>query len=387
MYAPPERDRSGPPHPRRLFDIPEHIAYLNCAYLAPELTRVAEASRWGLAKKSHPWTITPDDFFEPCERLRELAGRIFGSTADDIALVPAVSYGIETAAQNIPCDARSTVVVLEAQFPSNVYPWQALCERSGAELRTVARSSVPITEAVIESIDDRTVAVSLPAVHWLDGQVLDLIQVANAVRDVGAFLVLDLTQSLGAMPFSVEEIDPDFAVAAGYKWLLGPYGVGYLYVAPRNQDKKPLENGWINREKSHEFSQLADYQDSYATGARRFDSGERSNFVTMPMAEAALGQIVAWTVDSIYEQVSETNERLALEASQLGFESHRSGTRAGHYLSIWRDGLDAPALAQQMREQDVYVSARGSSIRVTPHLYNTEADLSRFLDAMGASAS
>ncbi|MEL6761117.1 MAG: aminotransferase class V-fold PLP-dependent enzyme [Myxococcota bacterium] len=387
MYAPSELDRFGPRHPRHLFDIPEHVAYLNCAYLAPELTRVAEASRWGLAKKSRPWTITPDDFFEPCERLRELAGRIFGCAADNIALVPAVSYGIETAAQNTPCDASSTVVVLEEQFPSNVYPWRELCKRAGAELITVSRSLAPITDAVVKSIDERTVAVSLPAVHWLDGQALDLTRVANAARAVDAFLVLDLTQSLGVMPFSVEEVDPDFAVAAGYKWLLGPYGVGYLYVAPRNQDKKPLENGWINREKSHEFSQLADYQTSYATGARRFDSGERSNFVTMPMAEAALEQILAWRVESIYERISAVNEHLALEVSRLGFESHRLGVRAGHYLSIWRDHLDARDLAQRMRERDVYVSARGSSVRVTPHLYNTKADLSRFLDALRSAAS
>jgi selenocysteine lyase/cysteine desulfurase len=101
--------------------------------------------------------------------------------------------------------------------------------------------------------------------------------VGEAARAVGAPLVLDLTQSLGVMAFDATAVQPDFAVAAGYKWLSGPYTLGYLYVAPQHQSGEPLEENWINRERSEDFSQLINYRDGYQPGARRFDMGERSN--------------------------------------------------------------------------------------------------------------
>jgi selenocysteine lyase/cysteine desulfurase len=113
---------------------------------------------------------------------------------------------------------------------------------------------------------------------------VDLARVSEKLRDCGAKLVLDLTQSLGTASFDLSAIRPDFAIAAGYKWLLGPYTLGYAYIAPEYQSGLPLEEGWIVREGAEDFARLVDYADAYQHGARRFDMGERSGFQLVPAA-------------------------------------------------------------------------------------------------------
>jgi selenocysteine lyase/cysteine desulfurase len=286
---------------RQLFDIPPGVAYLNCAYMAPQLRSVTEAGLSAVQRKASPWTVPPSAFFDESERLRSTFASVAGVDADAIALVPSVSYGIGTAVANVDIAAGQTVVVLAEQFPSNVYPWRAAAAASGAEVLTVARpADGDWTAAVATAVDERTAVVAVPQCHWTDGSIVDLVAVGAAAREVGAALVVDATQSFGAVPFDVAAVQPDFLVTAGYKWLLGPYSLGYLYVAPHRRDGVPLEHNWITRAGSEDFAALVDYRDEPAPGARRYDVGERSNFVLVPMALAALEQILAWgrTVDS-----------------------------------------------------------------------------------------
>ncbi len=372
---------------RHLFDIPDDVAYLNAAYMGPQLHAVTEAAQWGLSRKARPWTMKVDDFFAPADRVRGLVAKIFDATAADIALMPSVSYGIETAVANTPLANGQNVVVLAEQFPSNVYPWRAAAERVGASVRYVPRGGGSISERVLEHIDGETAAVSVAAVHWTDGERLDLSQIRAATHEVGAQLVLDLTQSLGAMPFSVKEIDPDFAVAAGYKWLLGPYATAYFYAAPRHHAGRPLENGWITREGAERFAELVHYRDGFAPGARRFDMGERSNFLTVPMCEAALTQILEWGVERLYEHLSETNLSIAERASALGFSALPPEARGGHYLGLIGSRGDPQELAAELQAEKIYVSVRGQSIRVTPHVYTTQRDIDRFFAVLEGSVS
>lgn len=372
---------------RHLFDIPDDVTYLNAAYMSPQLRAVTAAASWGLERKAKPWTFTVDDFFAPAERVRSLVAQIFDATADDVALMPSVSYGIETAVLNTPLRAGQNVVVLAEQFPSNVYPWRAAAQRSGATVRSVPRGDGSITDAVLEHVDTNTAVVSVAAVHWTDGQLLDLSRLRVATREVGAQLVLDLTQSLGAMPFSVKELDPDFAVAAGYKWLLGPYATAYCYVAPRHQAGRPLEHGWITREGAERFAELVHYRDGFAPGARRFDMGERSNFLAVPMCEAALQQILEWGVQRLYEHLSEMNRAIAARAEPLGFVARPPEERGGHYLGLVGRRGDPQEVAQRLQAEKIFVSVRGQSIRVTPHVYTTDADIDRFFSVLEASVS
>lgn len=282
---------------RHLFELPDDVAYLNCAYLAPQLRSVTEAGLAGVRRKAAPWQIGPADFFTGAEELRSTFAALLGADAGSIALVPSVSYGIGTAAANIKVGPGQTVVLLAEDFPSDVYPWRAAAQVHGGEIVTVARpADDDWTAAVLGAIDERTAVVAVPGCHWTDGTLVDLVAVGEAARGVGAALVVDATQSLGAMPLDLAAVRPDFLVAAGYKWLLGPYSLGYLYVAPQHQDGQPLEHNWITRAGSDDFAGLVDYVDDLAPGARRFDVGERSNFVLVPMALAALRQLLAWGV-------------------------------------------------------------------------------------------
>ena len=177
----------------------------------------------------------------------------------------------------------------------------------------------------------------------------------------------------------------DFAVAACYKWLLGPYGIGVLYVAPRQQQGRPLEEGWIARQGSEDFAGLINYQDEYQPGAIRFDMGERSQFQLLPMAVAAMRQVLDWGVDSIAGSLCVLTTRIAEQASAMGLSVAPAESRAPHYLGLaFADG-PPPGLLQILRARNVHVSVRGSSVRVTPHLYNNESDIERFFEALRAS--
>ena len=284
------------PSQRHLFDLPDDVAYLNCAYMSPLLKHAVAAATEGIARKAQPWRIGADDFFTDSERARGLFARLLGATAEDIAVVPAASYGIAVAAANLPFAEGRRILMLAEQFPSNVYAWSDLARRERGEVVTVPRpADGDWSAAILARLDERVAITALPHCHWTDGGLIDLVSVAARCREVGSALVIDATQSLGALPFDLAAIRPDFLACAGYKWLLGPYSVSYLYVAPRWQDGQPLEHNWIARTGSENFAGLVDYQAGYQPGARRFDVGERANFGLMPAghrrarAAAALG--------------------------------------------------------------------------------------------------
>src|SRR5918999_1959479 len=216
---------------RELFEIPEGVAYLNCAYMSPQLRSAREVGERVAARKSRPWEITPDDFFEDAEKSRALFARLVGAEADGVALIPSVSYGIAVAAANVKVEPEENILILEDQFPSNVYAWRELAARKGARLVTVPRpADHDWTSAVLEHLAENPAVVAVPDCPWTDGSILDLARVGARAREAGAALMVDGIQSLGAHPFDVAEVGPDFLVASAYKWLLGPYGIGFLYA-------------------------------------------------------------------------------------------------------------------------------------------------------------
>lgn len=371
------------PSQRHLFDIPETVTYLNCAYMSPLLRSVVEAGRQGVADKAQPWRIAPPDFFATAERARALFARLIGAEADDIASIPACSYGMAVAAANVPISAGQNIVVLEDQFPSNVYPWRQLADDHGGDVVTVARGgNQGWTPRILEAINPDTAVVALPHCHWTDGTLIDLEAVGQQARRFGAMLVLDLTQSIGAMPFDVTAIKPDFAVAAGYKWMMGPYSLGFMYVAPQWQDGRPLEHNWIARQGSEDFAGLVNYRNEFQPGARRFDVGESANFALMPMAVAALEQLLDWDVDEIAETLTARTQAIAELAAPLGLTASDGSLRAGHFLGLRRPGGLPEHLLAALAEAQVYVSIRGDSMRVTPHLYNDDNDTEKFIETL-----
>ncbi len=371
------------PCQRHLFDLPEETAYFNCAYTAPLMHAAEAAGRHAMRRKQAPWTIRPADFFEDAEANRSLFGRLIEGHSDQVAIVPAVSYGIALAALNIPAAAGQTIVVLQDQFPSNVYAWRRLAARTGAEIRTVARpQDLHWTPAVLAAIDERTAVAALPHCHWTDGTLLDLAAIGARCREVGAALVVDAIQSLGALPFSVRDIQPDFLVAAAHKWLLGPYSYGFCYIDKKWLNGTPLEDNWLNREHSEDFARLVDFRDTFQPGARRFDMGACSSFLLAPMARAALEQILKWGVEEIGATLRITTRWIAGQAERMGFRVAPESARAPHLLGLYHPGVLPPDLPATLARDKVYVSVRGNAIRVAPHLYNSDADRARLAEVL-----
>ncbi len=361
---------------RELYEIPEGVAYLNCAYMSPQLRSAREVGERAVARKSRPWEITPDDFFEDVEKSRALFARLVGAEADGVALIPSVSYGIAVAAANVKVESGEDILILEDQFPSNVYSWRELAARKEAKVVTVPRPpDHDWTSAVLGHLGGNTAVVAVPNCHWTDGSLLELRRIGGRAREVGAALVVDGIQSLGAHPFDVAEVEPDFLVASAYKWLLGPYGVGFLYVGEDYRDGAPIEHNWINRRGSENFSGLVGYEDAFQPGARRYDVGERSNFVLLPMANEALRQILDWGVENVSETVGTLTDVIEEEAKKRGIEAIPAQRRARHMVGL-KLGSHAPQdLAARLAREGVFVSVRGESVRLSPHLYNTAEEV------------
>ncbi len=366
-----------------LFEIPAGITYLNCANMAPQLRSVTEAGLRAVRAKATPWTLSATDWFSGAEQLRELAAELLGADREGIALVPGASYGIALAAANLPVSRGQTILLLHQEFPSNVYAWSELAKRTGARVTTIQRGpGASWAEALAEAVDATTAIVAVPQCHWIDGSWVDLERVGNVARAMGAALVIDASQSAGACRLDLSRVQPDFLVTVGYKWLLGPYGLGFLYVAPKWRTGTPLEHSWLTRLGSEDFTRLVEYTDQLRTGARRFDMGEFPQFVLSPMAIAALQQILSWGVPKIEQELRAMTDAIATRAESQGYSVLPSHQRCPHMIGIRFAGGVPSRLATRLQDAHVFVSVRGDSVRVAPHLYNDRADIDRLFDVL-----
>ena len=376
------------PSQRDRFDIPDGITYLNCAYMSPLLRSACTAGEAGVRRKARPWQIRPSDFFAESEEVRALFAQLTGGDVDGVAIVPSVSYAMAVAAANLPAAPDRRILMLADQFPSNVYPWQDLARRTGATVITIPRpADHDWTAAVMAAIDERSAIVAVPNCHWTDGGLLDLVQIGRACRDAGAALAVDATQSLGAHPLDIGAIQPDFLVAATYKWLLGPYGLAFMYVAPHRREGRPLEHNWLNREGSEDFRGLVGYREGFQPGSRRYDMGERSNPILLPMAIVALRQLLAWGVPAIGQTLAGLTLLTEQGTRALGIDATPAHRRGKHMIGLNIPPVIAADLETRLTAANVFVSIRGSSMRVSPHLYNTPDDIERLLEVLRAAMS
>ena len=373
---------------RAKFEVDDEVAYFNTAALSPLLLSVRAAGEEALARRARPWTISAPDWFSDAEQLRSRFAQLIGGTADDVALVPATSYGLSVAARNLRAGPGDHVLVLDQEFPSSYYSWQRFARRTGAELLVVRREpGQSWTEAILDAIDERVAVASIPNVHWTNGAFVDLQRVSLALREAGSAFIIDASQSLGAIPLDVASLKPDAMVAVGYKWLLGPFSLGFLYLDPGLHDGEPLEENWISRAGAEDFTQLVDYHDEYLPGARRFDVGQRTNFQLTPMAMAAIQQLLDWTVPQIAATLQARTNAIARRAESLGLTVPPPSARAPHMLGLELPPAAARRTAVALEEARVITSMRGSSLRISPHLHNSQEDADRLLNAVASAVS
>lgn len=370
------------PSQRHLFDIPEEIAYFNCAYNSPLLNESKKRLIAGAASKSHPWERTAASFFEDAETVRTLASDIFGGDPNGYAIIPATSYGMSTAARAIEPHLKpgDGILLLDEEFPSIVLPWQRTAKETGSKIITVPTpANGNWTDAILTCLDRSIKVVAISNCHWTNGAYIDVETIGQACRTLQCALAIDASQSLGAMPFSVEKVKPDFLVASGYKWLLCPYGFSLFFVSEQWRDSRPLEESWLARLNAEDFTGLVKYSDVYMPGARRFDVGQKCIPTLLPGAIAALEQIKAWGVDSISATLISINKKIGKCLIEQGFKLPEESQRSPHILGAFvPDGFKGNLVAG-LKEKNIYVSQRGNSIRFAPHVYINEADTKRLI--------
>ncbi|WP_158639043.1 aminotransferase class V-fold PLP-dependent enzyme [Elioraea rosea] len=371
-----------------LFEVPGHIAYFNTAYNAPLLRASRQALEVAAGLKSRPWERMPEHFFQDAEAIRQHCSSLFGGVPDNFAIIPAASYGVSTAARIIEPRLRrgDIILMLEQEFPSNVLPWLRVAAERDAEIVRVERpEDGNWTQAVLDRLESRARVASLPACHWTDGAQLDLAAISRACRSRDVVLSLDVTQSLGAVPIDLADVRPDFMVAAGYKWLLCPYGASFFYVDSRWHGARPLEEGWLTRAGSENFAGLVEYQENYRAGARRFDVGETCVTTLLPGAIEALTQIERWGIAKITGELDKITGRIERAVEDLGYGVLARDHRSPHILGL--TCKEPQRLIGLLRANNVYVSQRGEAVRIAPHLHITEANIERLIESFHQAVS
>jgi selenocysteine lyase/cysteine desulfurase len=371
---------------KHLFDLPDDVTYLNCAYMSPQLLEVERIGVQQVSRKNQPWNTSIDDFFQPVDTLKASFAQLINiAEKDRIAIVPSASYALSSAAANLKLQPTQNIIVAQEQFPSNYYPWQRVAQQSGCEIRTVAlpdslNRGQAMNEALLNAIDEHTAMVALGHIHWANGVKYDLLAIREKTRQVGALLVIDGTQSVGALPFDASVIQPDLLACAGYKWLLGPYSLGVAYFGPYFDNGVPIEENWINRKDSYNFQGLVNYDDQYRPLAGRYSMGEQSNFILSPMLRTAIEQLNAWGVDNIQQYARSINASAMESLQEMGCLVESIEDRAHHLVGVRLGSrIDGALLQTQLSERKVFVSQRGDAIRISTHVFNTAEDLEKLV--------
>ena len=377
---------------RALFEMPRNICYLNSASYSPLPLRTQEAGRAAVGRKATPWTLDAAFANGQHERARAAAARLINADPADIALIASVSYGVATAAKLLTIERGARVLVLENDHASPVLEWQTRANAQGFVIETVAGpDDGDWTSAVLAAIERPGAPpvglASISSVHWSDGGLVDIEKVGAVLRQRGATFLIDATHGVGVLPMDVRRLDPDFVIFPTYKWLLGPYGRAFLYVAKRHQDGIPLEQTAYGRRGVHSESAIYFADLRYVPDARRFDMGERDHFISMEMASIGMEMMADWGASAVVQRLSMLTERIEQGVRDIGVSVPQRRARAPHILSLGFEGTDfkdgMPAgLVEGLASEGIYVAARLGRMRISPHVFNDEADADRFVAAL-----
>jgi selenocysteine lyase/cysteine desulfurase len=372
---------------RALFEMPRHICYLNSASYSPLPLRTQDAARAAVGRKAAPWTLESSFANGQHERARAAAARLIHADPADVALIPSISYGVATAAKILTVERGARVIVLEDDHSSPVLEWQTRADAQGFTVETVRRpDDGDWTSAVLSAIERPGAPpvnlASISSVHWSDGGLIDVDKVGAALRQRGARFLIDATHGVGVLAMDVTRLDPDFVIYPTYKWLLGPYGRAFLYVAKRHQNGIPLEQTSFGRRDVRAENAVYFADVSYVADARRFDMGERDHFISMEMASIGMEMMAEWGTAAVAQRLLMLTERIAEGVRGIGVDLPETRLRAPHLLSLsFRDGMPAD-LVRGLATEDIYVAARLGRMRISPHVFNDEADADRFVAAL-----
>ena len=375
------------PSQREHFEMPREICFLNAASWSPLPRKTLEAARAAVGRKGQPWKLPGGFANEMHERTRAAAARLINADADDIALISSVGYGVATAAKLVTIPRGSRVLVLENDHSSPVLEWQSRAEAQGFVVDTVRQpDDGDWTSAVMAAIERPGAPpvglASISSVHWSDGGLIDIEKVGAALKKQGAMFLVDATHGVGVLAMDVKALDPDFVIFPTYKWLIGPYGRAFIYVAKRHQNGIPLEQTSYGRRNVNSERDVYFADVGYVPNARRFDMGERDHFISMEMAAIGMEMMSAWGAAAVVRRLNMLTERIADGLQNAGVQIAEARFRAPHILSLgFRGGMPA-GLVEGLAGEGVHVAPRLGRMRISPHVYNDEADADRFVAAL-----
>ncbi len=360
--------------------------YLNAASLGPLPERTRRAVVEFAALRAAPHRMQERHFFPLLDRARALAARLIGGDPDEIALAPNTSYGINLAARSLPLAPGDAVVLSDREFPANVYPWLALRDRGvQVEIVPVTADGWPDEARLLDRVRDprvRVLAVSL--VQFGSGYTIDLAEVSRACRETGTWLVLDAIQGIGQLPVNVRHTPVDVLACGGQKWLLSPWGSGFVYVRRGLFDLlPPADVGWMAYAGTDDLNRLTDYGDTLRPNGRRYE------LVTLPYQDVA-GFVASADMLLDVGAAAVRQHLAAIRAPLLDWAANHGVRVSSPTDPVHASGivcLDLPDAARgyaALRRAGIITALREGSIRISPHLYNTAEDLGRVGEVLEA---
>lgn len=368
---------------RDSFPAARKFTYLNTAAIGPMPTVALEAVTAQLAEVVNSGSDNIREWLKTKERVRELVASMLGVRANDIAWTRNTSDGFCAAAAGMTWRSGDNIVSFANEFPANFYPWRTVRDRFGVELRLcLERNGRVDIEELCSMIDDRTRLVSVSAVQYASGHLLDLERIGRAVRRRDALFAVDIIQAFGAMPIDLPGQYVDIAAGAGYKWLCAPEGCGIFYLNERaSQRIKPGAYGWTAVEEAWDF---ADREQAFRGGASVWETGMGGTALLCGL-EASLRLLISAGLERIAAYLRELTDFLCeiIPASRYEIVSPRSEMERSQIVSLRPvNGMTADEIEVHLAREQVNVSSRAGSIRVAPHFFNSFEDIERFADCL-----
>lgn len=365
----------------------DDVVYLDVAHQGPLPKASVRAAQAAIEWKKLPHRLPQEEYFGLPGRVRAGAAKLIGAQPEEIAITTGASGGLAAVANGLDWKPEDEVIFARGEFPAQFATWLPLAESGRLRAKIVApRERFISADDFVAAISPRTRLVSASLVRFDDGSRLDAKRVAEACHAVGAYLLLDASQCVGAMPIDVRALGADFLVSAGYKWLLSPYGTGLFWIrAELIEQMRPAPVYWMALQDVDKFHSLAFDRLRLAPGARRWDSPETASFMNLAAMNASLDYILGVGVEKIWEHVDRLNrlivERLPRDRCVLA--SPADSARRGPIICIAaRQAERTRELYERLQNEKIFVSLREGTLRIAPHLYNTERDIVRLITVL-----